>query len=145
MNKLIESTEFTRIDHDFSWWYRHSGRLFRFHIVHFLLCNNGGVDYFEVYNERCSPPNKGTALSFINIDSTAFHLTTMNACQVPIIIPVIVMLVSAYLVIGPIASDPQIQYLYALAFILAGLVFYVPFVYYKKVFPGMGKFQNYQL
>jgi len=30
-------------------------------------------------------------------------------------------------------------YFYALIFILAGLIFYIPFVYYKKVFPGIGK------
>lgn len=49
------------------------------------------------------------------------------------------MIVSIYLVIGPIISDPQMAYFYALIFILAGLIFYIPFVYYKKVFPGMGK------
>lgn len=49
------------------------------------------------------------------------------------------MLVSAYLVVGPIVAAPQIQYLFALIFIFAGLIFYVPFVYYKKVLPGMGK------
>lgn len=30
-------------------------------------------------------------------------------------------------------------YFYALLFILGGLIFYVPFVYYKKVLPGMSK------
>ena len=48
------------------------------------------------------------------------------------------MIVSAYLVIGPIVAEPQIQYFYALCFILAGLIFYVPFVYYKNIVPGMG-------
>ena len=49
------------------------------------------------------------------------------------------MLISAYLVIAPIASEPQIQYLYVLVFILVGCLFYVPFVYYKKVLPGTSK------
>ena len=53
-------------------------------------------------------------------------------------IPIIVMFTSAFLVVAPIVADPQIQYIYALCFILAGLFFYVPFVYYKKVLPGMG-------
>lgn len=59
--------------------------------------------------------------------------------QVPIIIPIIVMAVSAVLIVAPIAAAPQVQYFYALLFILAGLIFYVPFVYYKRTVPGIGK------
>ncbi|KAI9555433.1 hypothetical protein GHT06_017948 [Daphnia sinensis] len=57
--------------------------------------------------------------------------------KVPIIIPVIVLIISVYLVIGPIVDNPKIEYLYATLFILAGFFLYVPFVYYKKVLPGM--------
>lgn len=39
-------------------------------------------------------------------------------------------------------DDPKIEYLYATVFILAGFIFYVPFVYYQKVLPGMSKFQS---
>lgn len=49
------------------------------------------------------------------------------------------MIISAYLVVGPIAAAPQIQYFYALLFILAGFIFYIPFVYYKWAVPGMSK------
>ena len=59
--------------------------------------------------------------------------------QVPIVIPVIVLLISIYLVIGPIVDDPKVEYLYATLFILAGFIFYVPFVYYKLVMLGMSK------
>ncbi|XP_055909911.1 b(0,+)-type amino acid transporter 1 isoform X1 [Eupeodes corollae] len=48
--------------------------------------------------------------------------------KVPLIIPVLVLVVSAYLVVAPIIDKPQIEYLYALGFIFAGLIFYVPFV-----------------
>ena len=58
--------------------------------------------------------------------------------QVPIVIPFIVLIISVYLVIGPIVDNPKIEYLYATLFILAGFVFYVPFVFYKLVMPGMG-------
>jgi L-type amino acid transporter 9 len=47
------------------------------------------------------------------------------------------MVISAILVVAPIAAAPQVQYFYALLFILAGLIFYVPFVYYKKTVPGI--------
>lgn len=48
--------------------------------------------------------------------------------KVPIIIPVLVLVISSYLVVAPIIDKPQIEYLYAVFFILAGLIFYVPFV-----------------
>ena len=66
-------------------------------------------------------------------------MTIFLKIQVPIIIPVIVLIISVYLVIGPIVDNPKIEYLYATLFILAGFLLYVPFVYYKKVLPGMSK------
>ncbi|XP_068141343.1 b(0,+)-type amino acid transporter 1 isoform X1 [Drosophila tropicalis] len=48
--------------------------------------------------------------------------------KVPIIIPVVVLVISIYLVAAPIFETPRIEYLYALIFIFAGLIFYVPFV-----------------
>lgn len=48
--------------------------------------------------------------------------------KVPIIIPVVVLVISMYLVVAPIIDSPRIEYLYALLFIFAGLIFYVPFV-----------------
>ena len=71
----------------------------------------------------------------------------MNSClhsiiymfQVPIVIPVLVLVVSIYLVVGPIIDSPKIEYLYATLFIVAGLIFYFPFVLWRKVVPGMGK------
>lgn len=48
--------------------------------------------------------------------------------KVPIIIPVVVLVISVYLVVAPIINTPRIEYLYALLFILTGLLFYVPFV-----------------
>ncbi|KFB40685.1 AGAP001870-PA-like protein [Anopheles sinensis] len=50
--------------------------------------------------------------------------------KVPIIIPILVMVISGYLVVAPIIDNPQIEYLYAVLFILAGLILYVPFVHY---------------
>jgi L-type amino acid transporter 9 len=58
---------------------------------------------------------------------------------VHISIPIIVALISVYLVIGPIVDDPKLEYVYAMAFIAAGAVVYVPFVRYRYVLPGMGE------
>ncbi|XP_041376978.1 b(0,+)-type amino acid transporter 1-like isoform X2 [Gigantopelta aegis] len=51
--------------------------------------------------------------------------------KVPIVIPIIVVLASLYLIIMPIAQEPQIGFLYVLLFIASGLCVYFPFVYYK--------------
>ncbi|KAF5301585.1 hypothetical protein FQR65_LT08890 [Abscondita terminalis] len=59
--------------------------------------------------------------------------------KVPIIIPLLVLIVSIYLIIGPIVDQPTVEYLYAAMFILGGMVFYVPFVHYKVRIPFMGK------
>uniref|UniRef100_A0A1A9UUZ9 b(0,+)-type amino acid transporter 1 n=1 Tax=Glossina austeni TaxID=7395 RepID=A0A1A9UUZ9_GLOAU len=48
--------------------------------------------------------------------------------KVPIIIPIVVLVISLYLVVAPIIDTPRIEYLYACLFILAGLIFYIPFV-----------------
>jgi len=60
--------------------------------------------------------------------------------KVPLIAPIFVLLVSCYLVVAPIIEEPQIEYLYAFLFIIAGLIFYFPFVHFQKVLPGMDKF-----
>lgn len=49
----------------------------------------------------------------------------------PIIIPILVFLASMFLVIVPIVTDPQIEFLFAAVFIVAGFIFYVPFVVCK--------------
>ncbi|EEB12893.1 amino acid transporter, putative [Pediculus humanus corporis] len=50
--------------------------------------------------------------------------------KVPIIIPVVVLVISLYLIVAPIIDVPQIEYLYAALFIVGGLIFYIPFVHY---------------
>ncbi|XP_028966816.1 b(0,+)-type amino acid transporter 1 [Galendromus occidentalis] len=51
--------------------------------------------------------------------------------KVPIVVPIIVCIVAAYLVISPIVMNPQLEYVYASIFILSGILFYLPFVHFK--------------
>uniref|UniRef100_A0A3Q3VQG5 b(0,+)-type amino acid transporter 1 n=1 Tax=Mola mola TaxID=94237 RepID=A0A3Q3VQG5_MOLML len=51
--------------------------------------------------------------------------------KVPIVIPVLMVLVSCYLVLAPIIDKPAMEYLYCTIFIFSGLIFYYPFVYRK--------------
>jgi L-type amino acid transporter 9 len=44
-------------------------------------------------------------------------------------------IISIYLVISPVIDDPSIDYLGAIGVLLAGLVFYVPFVHFKYEIP----------
>ncbi|KAK3085920.1 hypothetical protein FSP39_010643 [Pinctada imbricata] len=55
--------------------------------------------------------------------------------KVPIILPIIVLVFSIYLVIAPIVQNPRIEFLYAFLFMVAGLVFYFPFVVMRKSLP----------
>ncbi|KAI4483272.1 hypothetical protein M0804_008327 [Polistes exclamans] len=51
----------------------------------------------------------------------------------PLIIPALVLVISAYLIVAPIIDKPQIEYLYATGFIFAGMFVYLPFVKYGYV------------
>lgn len=51
--------------------------------------------------------------------------------QVPIILPILVLLAAICLVLAPIIDDPQIEYLYVTLFILSGAIIYIPFIHYK--------------
>nr|XP_019935313.1 PREDICTED: B(0,+)-type amino acid transporter 1 [Paralichthys olivaceus] len=51
--------------------------------------------------------------------------------QVPIVLPVIVVLVSCYLVLAPIVDKPELEYLYCAIFIFSGFLLYYPFVHVK--------------
>ncbi|KAG0724055.1 b(0,+)-type amino acid transporter 1 [Chionoecetes opilio] len=98
------------------------------------------------------PSDIGSLIDFFSFTAWIFYGGAMTALlvmrytmpdaprpyKVPIIVPVVVLLISIYLVVGPIIDSPQIEYLYATLFIVAGLFFYFPFVYLKKALPGMG-------
>lgn len=58
------------------------------------------------------------------------HPDWKRPIKVPIIIPIIVVVASVYLVLAPIIDAPELEFLYAALFILAGLLFYFPFVHF---------------
>merc|ERR1712210_228576 len=61
----------------------------------------------------------------------------------PIIIPVIVLIISVYLVIAPIVDNPQIEYLYSILFMVFGAIIYLPFVHFGYVFKFMPKLTSF--
>lgn len=63
--------------------------------------------------------------------------------KVPIVIPIVMVVVSAYLVLAPIIEDPRVEYFYALLFLCSGMVFYVPFVHFKIRLNTMKKITHF--
>lgn len=63
--------------------------------------------------------------------------------KVPIVIPIIVLIISVYLVIAPIIDNPQIEYLYSILFMVFGAIMYIPFVHFGYVFKFMDKLTTF--
>ncbi|XP_050399176.2 b(0,+)-type amino acid transporter 1 isoform X1 [Patella vulgata] len=59
---------------------------------------------------------------------------TPRPYKVPIVIPILMVFVSIYLVAAPIIYEPKIEFLYAFVFVMSGLLFYFPLVYYNLHF-----------
>lgn len=68
------------------------------------------------------------------------YVTHIIYTQVPIVIPIFVLVMSVVLFLTPIIAEPKPQFLIALAFILSAFFIYVPFVYQKKRFSVVGKY-----
>ncbi|KAK3600943.1 hypothetical protein CHS0354_004154 [Potamilus streckersoni] len=91
------------------------------------------------------PGDVGSLVDFFSFTAWIFYGSTVAALlflrwkmrdaerifTVPIFIPILFVLIAIYLVIGPIVDSPKIEFLYALIFVVGGLVFYFPFVYFK--------------
>merc|ERR1719193_2780705 len=57
--------------------------------------------------------------------------------KVPIVIPVVVLIISVYLVIAPIVDDPKVDYMRSIGFMVFGALLYIPFVHFGYVFTFM--------
>ena len=51
--------------------------------------------------------------------------------MIPIIVPIVVFLVSLYLIVAPVINNPDWAYLFVLILACAGLVFYIPIHVFK--------------
>ena len=57
----------------------------------------------------------------------------------PSAVVVLAIATGVYALIAPLVENPQIEMIYAMLFILAGLILYFPFVHFGLVIPGTGK------
>ncbi|XP_046458061.1 b(0,+)-type amino acid transporter 1-like [Daphnia pulex] len=58
--------------------------------------------------------------------------------KVPLFVPILTIIIGSYLVVAPIVTDPAIEYLYVLGALIIGVLFYIPFVFYKCSLGFMG-------
>lgn len=58
-------------------------------------------------------------------------------------IPILSFLFCLFLIIAPFITDPQIEFLYGAAFVLGGLVLYVPFIHFGFKLPGIDRFTQF--
>ena len=59
--------------------------------------------------------------------------------QVPIIVPIIVLVASILLMVCPIIDNPKVEYIYSILFTVGGALTYVPFVRYNIQVPLLSK------
>lgn len=70
-------------------------------------------------------------------------LTDIVISQVPIFIPIFVVVTSACLVSIPLIYSKNMEFIYALSFMLCGIPVYYIFVYKKKTIPMMKKVTHF--
>lgn len=51
------------------------------------------------------------------------------------VVPILLAMISVYLVLVPIISNPAFEYLFVLGFVILGIIVYVPFVILKWRLP----------
>ncbi|XP_048461866.1 b(0,+)-type amino acid transporter 1 [Rhincodon typus] len=90
------------------------------------------------------PADINTLINYFSFASWIFYgLTTFSLIvmrftrkslnrpvKIPMVFPIIVTIVSIYLVLAPIIDSPELAYLYCSLFIGGGLIFYVLFIYF---------------
>ena len=59
-----------------------------------------------------------------------------EAFSIPVAIPMLALLITIFMIISPFLSDPKIEFLYGIAYVVAGVLMYVPFVYFNWKIPG---------
>uniref|UniRef100_H3AUZ7 b(0,+)-type amino acid transporter 1 n=1 Tax=Latimeria chalumnae TaxID=7897 RepID=H3AUZ7_LATCH len=93
-----------------------------FHLLLYVLLHDSlhMVSVFWVYG----------AGSFISLVLNRFTVVG-RVLKVPIVIPILMVIISVYLVLAPIIDLPELEYLYCAIFIFSGLFLYLFFVHFK--------------
>ncbi|XP_074175151.1 solute carrier family 7 member 13 isoform X5 [Rhinolophus sinicus] len=85
-----------------------------------------------------------SVLSMIGILKLRFQEPNLpRPYKVSLPFPLVTMAISLCLVLVPLVTSPHMHYIYVCLFILSGLLFYVPFVYFKLKLVGFEKMTCY--
>ena len=60
--------------------------------------------------------------------------------RIPIVVAVVALMVCIFMTVSPFISNPKIEFLYGVGFVLSGLLLYLPFVYLGWKLPGWDAF-----
>ncbi|XP_029657095.2 b(0,+)-type amino acid transporter 1-like [Octopus sinensis] len=63
--------------------------------------------------------------------------------KVFILVPIVMLIISIYLVVAPIVQNPDVRFLYAFLLIAGGTIFYFIFVHFKFQLPCMKPFTEF--
>ncbi|XP_074175153.1 solute carrier family 7 member 13 isoform X7 [Rhinolophus sinicus] len=111
--------------------------------VVYLLVN---ISYLTVLTPReiLSSVSIWSVLSMIGILKLRFQEPNLpRPYKVSLPFPLVTMAISLCLVLVPLVTSPHMHYIYVCLFILSGLLFYVPFVYFKLKLVGFEKMTCY--
>ncbi|XP_020378488.1 LOW QUALITY PROTEIN: b(0,+)-type amino acid transporter 1 [Rhincodon typus] len=78
-----------------------------------------------------------TFAALINMKIKRPHLH--QPFKVPMLVPIFMLIISAYLVVAPIVGDPRIEYLFVFLFMLCGLLIYFPLIHFKLWAGSLGQ------
>ena len=59
--------------------------------------------------------------------------------QLPLTVPVIMAVISFFLVIAPLVNEIRLEYVYSIVVLAVCTIIYFPFVHYTYKFPGTGR------
>ena len=82
-----------------------------------------------------------TVVSLIRIRYKAKE--TSKSFRTPLPVLLLGVLITLFMVISPFVNSPKIEFLYGLAFVAAGAIVYIPFVYFQISIPGFDKFTTF--
>ncbi|GBM49751.1 b(0,+)-type amino acid transporter 1 [Araneus ventricosus] len=97
-------------------------------IISIMICAGNIAGLIDLFSFVAWMFYGGSMVSVIVLRFTEKDLP--RPYKVPLIIPIIMSVISAYLVLAPLIFNPQLEYFYAFVFLLSGLLLYIPFIHY---------------
>ncbi|CAI9735029.1 (0,+)-type amino acid transporter 1-like isoform X1 [Octopus vulgaris] len=89
------------------------------------------------------PGEISSLIDFFSFTAWLFYGLAFLSLIVFILVPIVMLIISVYLVVAPIVQNPDLGFLYAFLLIIGGLIFYFIFVHFKVQLPCMEAFTEF--